>query len=78
MIRFIIKRHTVDLNEGSNNEDYYTIDADVPELEACLRRGGSGEMGFERHRLIGCEVIELTHSTEVELLPRDDQKASEK
>lgn len=35
MIRFIIKRHTVDLNEGSNNEDYYTIDADVPELEVC-------------------------------------------
>lgn len=69
MIRFIIKRHTVDLNEGSNNEDYYTIDADVPELEACLRRGGSGEMGFERHRLIGCEVIEPRPERQEEVKP---------
>lgn len=57
MLRFVIKQHDQDHNQGTDHRDYYTIDADVPELEAALRRGGTGPMGFERHELLGVELL---------------------
>ena len=56
MLRIIIERHEQDNNSGVDRKDYYTLDLDIPELEAALTRGGHGEMGFETHRLIGVEV----------------------
>ena len=57
MLRFIVERHEVDNNVNSNTRDYVTLDVDIPELEVILRRGGSGEMGFESWRLIGAEIL---------------------
>jgi len=57
MLRFILERHEQDHNAGLDRRDYYTIDIDLPEIEAALQRGGRGEMGFELHRLVGVEVL---------------------
>jgi hypothetical protein len=57
MVRFIILRHEQDHNSGCDNRDYYTLDIAVPELESALSRGGKGPAGFERHTLIGLEVL---------------------
>ena len=58
MLRFILERHEQNHNFGIDYRDYYTLDIDIPELETALKRGGSGEMGFESHRLIGIEVVQ--------------------
>ncbi len=57
MIRFIIKRRSLDQHIDLKTEDFYTVDCDVPELEAALSRGGHGTYGFEVHDLIGVEIL---------------------
>lgn len=60
MIRFIVERHEADCNADFNRRDFITLDADLPELEEMLRRGGIGEMGFESWRLLGAEVLPVS------------------
>ncbi|MCP1117008.1 hypothetical protein [Robbsia andropogonis] len=57
MIRFIIKRRSFDQHIDLNTETFYTVDCDVPELEAVLSRGGHGPSGFEMHDLFGVEIL---------------------
>ena len=57
MLRFIMRSHRHAANWGTDCVQYYTLDIDVPELEAALSRGGYGETGFERHDLIGVEIM---------------------
>ena len=57
MIRLIIECHEVDANVGIERKDYTTLDVELPELEALLKRGGKGPMGFESWRLLGAEVL---------------------
>ena len=57
MLRFILERHEMIYDAEINNQDFYTIDIDVPEIESALTRGWKGEGGFERNRLIGVEIV---------------------
>lgn len=57
MIRFIIKKSFRYIS-GVEGTTLYTIDHDVKELENCLTKGGQGETEYERHELIGVEIIE--------------------
>ena len=57
MIRFIVQNQHYDGNLGGGWIDYYTMDLEVPELEEALTRGGHGEMGFDRHILVGVEIL---------------------
>lgn len=58
MIRLIVECHESDFHSGLERRDFRTLDVELPELEALLRRGGRGEMGFESWRLLGAEVLE--------------------
>jgi hypothetical protein len=58
MIRAIIERHAYDFNSGLEERDYTTIDVNIPEIETLLRKGGKGEIGFEKWRFIGVEIID--------------------
>lgn len=42
---------------GIDRRDYVTVDVELPELEALLKRGGHGEGGFESWRLLGAEIL---------------------
>ena len=62
MIRLILRRDDANFNVGTQTpytiyQTPYTIDVECPELETALQRGGFGEEGFERHTLIGVELI---------------------
>jgi hypothetical protein len=57
MLRFIFKQTNCDDNRADKYEAHYTIDIDSPVLQAALTSGGNGPMGFERHELIGVEVL---------------------
>jgi hypothetical protein len=60
MLRIILEYHECDFNSGMDIRDYITMDLDIPELEAALKRGGRGEMGFKITRLLGVEVSPQT------------------
>ena len=68
MLRFIIQNQREDGRLGVGFVDYYTLDIDVPELEAALTRGGHGEMGFDRHSLVGVEVLNGRQPESVEVV----------
>jgi len=55
MLRFIVKRHIVNLVTDYNDISYETIDAEVPELQKVLCRGGIGD-GFDTTQLIGVTI----------------------
>lgn len=57
MIRFILMRHTVDMNSGEDRKDYETREYYLPELERLLESGVRGEMGFESVQLLGAEIV---------------------
>jgi len=56
VIRFIMVKDTKDQHSGAEFCEWYTIDANVIELELALTAGGRGEYGYEMHRLVGAEV----------------------
>lgn len=56
MIRFILEYVETREELGGTRREMFTIDADMPELEAQLTRGGCGEMGSEYVRFVGIEV----------------------
>lgn len=58
MLRFILRRKTRDNESGLEGEGFYTIDADVPELERALGSGGIGHQGYDVTELIGVEQLE--------------------
>ena len=64
MIRFVVERHEMQHSQGIDWRDYVTVDVDLPELEALLKRGGFGENGFEAWRLLGAEILQpnTTHT----------------
>jgi len=57
VIRFILKRRRDNGYEATTSE-YETLDADVPALEAVLRRGGQGlgGPGYDITDLVGVEL----------------------
>lgn len=57
MIRFVIECHKRQYDPGIERRDYVTVDVELPELEALLKRGGHGEGGFESWRLLGAEIL---------------------
>lgn len=58
MIRFIMKK-IIELGDGAPHNSFYTIDADVPDLEAAMKSGGfSGGASYEIHSILGCEVLD--------------------
>ena len=57
MIRFVVEVHEMQYGPGIDRRDYVTLDVDIPELEAMLKRGGKGEGGFESWRLLCVEVL---------------------
>lgn len=57
MLRFILRNKRRDSCNGLETDGLYTLDIDVPELEAALCRGGSGESGYDYHELEGVEVV---------------------
>jgi hypothetical protein len=68
MLRFIIQNQRQDNHIGLGLTDYYTLDIDVPELEAALTRGGHGEMGFDLHSLMGVEILAGRQPDSVEVV----------
>lgn len=68
MLRFIIKRHQGDAYSGLNETAFFTVDADVPELEAMLTRGGMGGPSFDAYTLTGVEILRV-ESAESATLP---------
>jgi hypothetical protein len=58
VIRFIIKRRFADSYSGASSETLETILLDVPELQAALKRGGHGPMGYDISELMGVELVE--------------------
>ena len=58
MIRFIIKRKTLDRGSGCEHETFETFDVDVPDLQAALLGGGMDPHGaYNVHHLVGVEVL---------------------
>ena len=57
MIRFVVECHEMQYGTGIDHRDYVTVDVELPELEALLKRGGCGEGGFESWRLLGAEIL---------------------
>jgi hypothetical protein len=57
MLRFILKHKTRNEISGYSGEHFFTIDGDIVKLEECLKRGGSGEYGYECNELVGVEII---------------------
>jgi len=58
MLRFLMKHTFKDKYNGCEGVDYYTIDGDaLDEVEARLTSGGRDEDSYDRHDLIGVEVI---------------------
>lgn len=55
MIRFIMLKDEKGIS-GAESQNWYTIDAEVPELEAALTRGGYAEDRWEIHKMVGAEV----------------------
>lgn len=66
MIRFVLKMSERNAIAGYDREALVTVDADVPSLEALLKRGGHGENGFEIWQLLGAEVIDAALSASAE------------
>ncbi len=57
MIRFILKRKVKnDPDPASGTELLETLDVDVPELEAALKRGGVSQYAYDISELVGVEV----------------------
>ena len=57
MIRFVVECHEMQYGPGIDRRDYVTVDVELPELEALLKRGGRGEGGFGSWRLLGAEIL---------------------
>ena len=57
MIRLVVECHEMQYGPGIDRRDYVTVDVELPELEALLKRGGRGEDGFESWRLLGAEIL---------------------
>jgi hypothetical protein len=58
MLRFVLKRKTNDVYSGAVFSTVFTIDANVPDLESALSRGGYGaEQGYDLTELVGVEVL---------------------
>lgn len=56
-LRFILRRKLHDAHSGATHEGLFTIDAEVPELERALDRGGYGAgQGYDLTELVGVEV----------------------
>ena len=67
MLRFVLKRKTNDVYSGAVFSTVFTIDANVPDLESALDRGGYGaEQGYDLTELVGVEVLRVAPQESVE------------
>ena len=57
MLRFILRRETFYEVNQMRGGGHFTVDIDVPELEALLKSGGSGESGYDMTDLVAVEVL---------------------
>ena len=57
MIRFIIQLKQKNRFQDAEHESVYTLDAECPELEAELLKGGFGEDSYETRKVLDTEII---------------------
>ena len=57
MLRYLMKHTFKHKYNGLEGVDNYTIDGDSYAVEMNLRSGGYDEDSYDRHELIGVEVI---------------------
>lgn len=57
MIRFILRHENCCAHTDMRTSNLFTVDIDVPELEALVNRGGHGPSGFDYTHLVGIEVL---------------------
>jgi len=57
MIRFIIKLKLKNKFHDAEHDRIYTLDAECPELETDLSRGGFGEDSYETHQVMDAEIV---------------------
>ena len=57
MLRMILKRRIKHEHSGLETEDFFTIDAEIPEVEVALTRGGWGESSYDITYFVGIEVL---------------------
>jgi hypothetical protein len=58
MLRFILRLRETSEELGGTRERMFTIDAELPQVEQQLVRGGIGPMGSEYVDVVGVEVLE--------------------
>lgn len=58
MLRYLMKHTFRDKYNNCEGTEYYTIDGDAKLVEERLISGGRDEASYERHELIGVEVID--------------------
>lgn len=59
MIRFIIKHKQKIRFQNAEHERIYTLDAECPELEAELSRGGFGEDSYDTRQVLDTEILKV-------------------
>lgn len=57
MIRFILLRKIRDGVNGLEFQTHATLDAEVPELESALKRGGLGESSYDLTTCIDAIIV---------------------
>lgn len=77
MIRFILKNRYHDVHSGASNESFFTIDADVPQLQERLSSGGYGESGYDITALIGVETLAPSQTDRISSIIKDHFNLSE-
>lgn len=63
-LRAIIKHSFRDSHNGMEGDSFYTVDFECPQLEADLRKGGYSERGYERHEIVGVELLTVPATSE--------------
>jgi hypothetical protein len=56
MLTMIIKHQFKDQVSGCEGADFFTIDFENAEIEACLTSGGRSEYGYDRCEFVGVEI----------------------
>jgi hypothetical protein len=59
MLRYLMKHTFRDKYSGCEGVDFYTIDGDADQVEHSLKSGGRDEGSYERHELIGVEILDV-------------------
>lgn len=59
MLRFVIRKKEKSCDSAEMTR-LITLDANVPELEGLLKKGGYDQYAFEHYELVGVEMLPVT------------------